>query len=60
VAITSVLDYQRMGKSDKPRRLHRTDCPHPYPQALYRAATPDELRTLPRCHDCEVRESKEA
>lgn len=56
-ALLYVLDYEAMGrKGVQPRRLHRTDCPHPYPQSAWRKATQEELRTLSPCKDCQNRE----
>jgi len=47
-----VLDYEKMGKTYKPRRLHRTDCPHPDPAAQFMPATARERQTLPVCYHC--------
>jgi hypothetical protein len=55
-----VIDYPQLGRGDTPRKLHRTDCPHPYPQTAFRAATADELRQLEECRTCAAREAKEA
>jgi hypothetical protein len=48
-----VLDYQAMGRTTaRPRCLHRTDCTHPDVHAIWRKATPAELKLLPECQDC--------
>lgn len=47
-----VIDYVADGKPGKPRRLHRTDCPHTDQGQTFRKATPTELRTLRECADC--------
>ena len=58
MSVDLVLDYPAnkaaglIKKGGKPRRLHRADCRHPEPQAAYRKATAEELRTLPECADC--------
>ena len=58
--LTLVIDYEAMGRRTRPRKLHRNDCPHPYPQTPYRAATADELRDIEECRDCANREAKDA
>jgi len=52
-----VLDYPAMGAAGTPRMIHRADCPHSRTPA-WREATPDELLALPRCADCERRETR--
>jgi hypothetical protein len=52
-----VLDYDSMGRTGvTPKRLHRTDCSHPLPHAIWRNATQAELKTVPPCKDCQNRE----
>ena len=52
-----VLDYDAMGRAGvKPKRLHRTGCTHPLPEAVWRKATQEELKTVPPCKDCQNRE----
>lgn len=64
-ALTQVLDYEAMKrdgtvKRGKPRRLHRTDCPHPAVTAVFRPATATEQATLPECADCARKHQQEA
>jgi hypothetical protein len=47
-----VLDYDRMHRMTKPRRLHNTDCPHASSNTLWRPATSEELKQLRVCQDC--------
>lgn len=52
-----VLDYDSIGRPGvMPKRLHRTDCSHPLPHAIWRKATNAELKTVPPCKDCQNRE----
>jgi hypothetical protein len=56
--VTWVLDYAAMGRPKvKPRYLHRRDCIHPSETADWRPATPEELRTLRECRDCQSRDT---
>jgi hypothetical protein len=57
MAIDRVIDYEAKGMPDKPRKLHREDCIHPEDEhAVFRPATPEELRMLSECQSCVGRE----
>jgi hypothetical protein len=52
-----VLDYDATGRAGvKPKRLHQTGCSRPLPEAVWRKATQEELKTVPPCKDCQNRE----
>jgi hypothetical protein len=52
-----VIDYAAMGRTTKPRMLHRPDCTH-NPEAVYRKATKAERASLPECASCARREAQ--